>query len=52
MHAQMQESASAIEVSEEQMQQVQQAAAQCATDINTIREQLEGIHTKIAAPTE
>lgn len=43
MHAQIQGSMPATEVLEEKMQQIQQAIAQCAADISTIREQLEGL---------
>ena len=40
-----------IEVSEERMRQVQ-AAIECATDIGTVRDQLEGLCAKFAVPTE
>ena len=52
MRAQMQGSTLEIEVSEERMQQVQQAAAQCVADIKTVRDQLEGLCTKIVVLTE
>lgn len=41
-----------IEGSEERMQKVQQAAAQCVVEITTVRDQLEGLHAKIVVPTE
>jgi len=34
------------------MQQIQQAAAQCATNINTVRGQLEELFANITTPTE
>ena len=34
------------EVSEQRMQQIQQVVAQCATDLSTVREQLEGLQAK------
>lgn len=40
------------EASEEHMQQVQQTAEQCATDLQVVWDQLAGLYAKISTPTE
>lgn len=40
------------EASEERGQQVQQTTEQCTMDLRAVRDQLEGLRAKIAAPTK
>jgi uncharacterized coiled-coil DUF342 family protein len=49
---QMQGSSSDTAVSEQRIQEIQQAAAQCAADLAAVRAELEGLRAKISAPTE
>ena len=51
MHTLMQRSTYDIEVSQQRMQQIQQATSQCTADLATVPEQLEGLCAKISLPT-
>ena len=48
---QMQGSSSDTAVSKQRVQEVQQAAAQCTTDLAAVRAELGGLRAKISTPT-
>lgn len=52
MHILMHRSTLDIEVLEQHMQQIQEAAAQCATNLAAVQTQLEGLCAKISTLTK
>ena len=48
----MQGSNSDTTVSKQRVQEIQQAVAQCATDLAVVQAELEGLGAKISTPTE